>query len=431
MSDLHRRDFLTGAAALAAATATLGAAGRAAAGDPSFMNNVPDPLLTGENLPTFKFALEASRGREEDGSSAREATVNELPISKGLAGVTMRLAPGAMRELHWHATAAEWAYVVSGRVRTTVFDPHGRAEANDFNPGDIWYFPRGHGHMLECLGDAPCHFILVFDNGYFSEFGTFSITDWIGHVPRALLAKNFNVPAATFEGFPTREVYFARGALPPAVPAAPLQGVRPPPQTHRFPLTSSAPTGVFRGGRLWLADAQRFPVSKTVTGAVFEIDRGGMRELHWHPNADEWQYVLAGRASVTLFGSKGRFRTETLGQGDVGYIPQGYGHSIENVADTPLRILIALNAGTYESIELAQWMAGNPVDVLATNFNRPAATFRTSPPGRRSWSGSGGGYFTPLPCRALRNSSPGSQVGNPGASAASRATSKANRINTG
>jgi oxalate decarboxylase len=378
MSDLDRRDFLTGAVAFAAATATVSGM-TACAGDPSFMNNVPDPLLTAETLPTFKFALEASRGREELGCSAKEATVTQLPISKGIAGVTMRLAPGAMRELHWHATAAEWAYVVAGRVRTTVFDARGRGETNDFNPGDIWYFPRGHGHMLECLGDAPCHFILIFDNGYFSEFGTFSITDWIGHTPRALLAKNFNLPAATFDGFPAREVYFARGAPPPATPAAPLAGVRLTPQTHRYPLTSSAPTGTFRGGRVWLADAQRFPVSKTVTGAVFEIDRGTMRTLHWHPNADEWQYVISGRASVSLFGSGGRYRTETLAAGDVAYIPQGYGHSIENVGDASLRILIALNSGSYEEIDLAQWMAANPVDVLATNFNKPAATFRDFP----------------------------------------------------
>src|SRR5947209_12234311 len=160
MSDVNRRAFLAGTASLAAATSLL-ATHTAEAGDPSFMNNVPDPLLRGKQLPTFKFALEASKGREANGSSAKEATVEQLPISKGISGVTMRLAAGAMRELHWHATAAEWAYVVSGRVRTTVFDPRGRAETNDFDPGDIWYFPRGHAHMLECLGDAPCHFIQI------------------------------------------------------------------------------------------------------------------------------------------------------------------------------------------------------------------------------------------------------------------------------
>ena len=197
MSDPQRREFL--AAAGIASLAALGAAQPAAGGDPSFMNNVPDPTLAGKDLPTFKFALEKSDGKVIGNSYGKEATVTQLPISKGIAGVSMRLEPGAMRELHWHATAAEWAFVLEGRVRTTVIDPQGLAETNDFDPGDVWYFPRGHGHMLQCLGDKPCHFILIFDNGYFSEFGTFSITDWIGHTPTALLAKNFGLPEAAFD----------------------------------------------------------------------------------------------------------------------------------------------------------------------------------------------------------------------------------------
>jgi oxalate decarboxylase len=216
MSDIQRRDFLRGTAALAAGvTAGLAANGRLVAGDPSFMNNVPDPLLSGKELPTFKFALEKSQGRVMGKNTAKEATVKQLPISKGLSGVTMQLEPGAMRELHWHATAAEWAFVDRGRVRTTVVSPGGYQETNDYEPGDVWYFPRGTGHQLECLGDEPCHFVLMFDNGYFSEFGTFSITDWMGHTPKALLAKNFGVPESMFDGFPKEEVYFVVGARPP------------------------------------------------------------------------------------------------------------------------------------------------------------------------------------------------------------------------
>ncbi len=51
-------------------------------------------------------------------------------------------------------------------------------------------------------------------------------------------------------------------------------------------------------------------------------------------------------------GPDGRYRIEQLQQGDVGYIPQGYGHSIENVGDKAARILIGFNAGIYESIDL-------------------------------------------------------------------------------
>jgi oxalate decarboxylase len=368
MSDIDRRDILAGAAGLAAGV--LMASKRAEAGDASFMNNVPDPLLSGSELPTFKFALEQSQGKVIGNSFGKEATVTQLPMSKGIAGVSMQLEPGAMRELHWHATAAEWAFVIKGRVRTTVIDPQGYAETNDFDPGDVWYFPRGHGHMLQCLGEEPCHFVLIFDNGYFSEFGTFSITDWIGHAPKPLLAKNFRLPEAAFDTFAKEEVYFARGAVPPEIAAAPLQGWKLPPQTHKYRLLAQAPHGIYKGGREWRVDSSRFPISKTITGVVLDLEPGALRELHWHPNADEWQYVIDGQASVTLFGSHGRFRVETLEKGDVAYIPQGYGHSIENVGDSQARILIGLNAGVYETIDLSQWIAGNPPDVLATNFGQ-------------------------------------------------------------
>ena len=377
MSDIHRRDVLAGTAGFAAAVLTT--TRPAEAGDASFMNNVPDPLLSGNELPTFKFALERSPGKVIDKSFGKEATVTQLPISKGIAGVSMRLEPGAMRELHWHATAAEWAFVMEGRVRTTVIDPQGDAETNDFDAGDVWYFPRGHGHMLQCLGDQPCHFILIFDNGYFSEFGTFSITDWIGHTPKPLLARNFGLPEAAFDAFPNDEVYFARGPVPPAIPPAPLQGWKLPPETHKYRLLAQAPHGVYGGGREWRVDASRFPISKTISGVVLDLDPGALRELHWHPNADEWQYIIDGEVNVTLFGSHGRFRVETLAKGDVAYIPQGYGHSIENVGDKQSRILIGLNAGTYESIDLSQWIAGNSADVLATNFGQPPESFAKFP----------------------------------------------------
>ena len=235
--------------------------------------------------------------------------------------------------------------------------------------------------MLCCLGDEPSHFILIFDNGYFSEFGTFSITDWIGHAPKPLLAKNFGLPESAFDGFPKSEVYFAKGAIPSAEQPPNLQGLKSPPNTHKFRMLAEPPHSVHKGGREWRVDSSRFPISTTITGVVLDLEPGGLRELHWHPTSDEWQYVLEGQVSVTMFGSHGRFRTETLNTGDVGYIPQGFGHSIENVGKTRCRMLIGFNTGDYEAIDLSQWIAGNPVEILATNFGKPAALFEKFPRG--------------------------------------------------
>src|ERR1700677_171079 len=101
-----------------------------------------------------------------------------------------------------------------------------------------------------------------------------------------------------------------------------------------------------------------------MTGVVLDLEPGGLRELHRRPNADEWQYIIEGEFSVSLFGSHGRYRVETLAKGDVGYIPQGYGHSIENIGGKAGRVLIGLNTGNYQTIQLSHRSGSNP-SVLA------------------------------------------------------------------
>ena len=144
-------------------------------------------------------------------------------------------------------------------------------------------------------------------------------------------------------------------------------------------MMSQNPFDTFDGGREWRVDGSQFPISTTMTGVVLEMEPGALRELHWHPNAAEWQYVLSGQFSVTMFGSNGRWREETLDQGDVGYIPQGFGHSIENIGGETARILIVFNSGHYQTIDLSQWIAGNPTDILATNFSVDASVFEKFP----------------------------------------------------
>jgi oxalate decarboxylase len=86
---------------------------------------------------------------------------------------------------------------------------------------------------------------------------------------------------------------------------------------------------------------------------------------------------------MTVFGSDGRVRDDTLGPGDVGYVPQGYGHYIENVGSDELEVLIVLNNGTYESISLTAWIAASPAALLAANFGVPESVFGEFPQGER------------------------------------------------
>ena len=375
MSPWSRRNIIGGAGGLLAASAAPNAL---AAGQQPPSGPAPAPLA-GKELPSFRYALGKQPAKAYDGGWAKEATVAEFPVSQTIAGVLMQLSTGALRELHWHANAAEWAYVIKGRCRVTTIDPQGRCEIADFDAGDVWYFPRGHGHSIQGLGPDDCQFILVFDNGYFSEFGTFSITDWLGHTPPEVLARNFGVPPDRFAAFPKGEVYMAKGPVPPPLPADPAPGsLNAGALTHRYRLLAQRPE-TFAGGTMRIASEREFPISTTVTGALLRIKSGGLRELHWHPNADEWQYYVSGRGRMSVFGSHGRARIDDFAAGDVGYVPQGYGHFIENTGSEDLEVVVVLNNGNYESISITAWMAANPKGLLATNFGVPSSTFAGFP----------------------------------------------------
>jgi oxalate decarboxylase len=330
----------------------------------------------GQNLPSFRYALEKQEPRVGPGGVTRGASAVEFPVSKGIAGVSMRLEPGGMRELHWHANAAEWAYVISGRCRTTILHPDGHSATDDFDPGDVWYFPRGYGHSIHGLGPGECHFILSFDNGYFSEDHTFSITDWVAHTPRSVVSQTLGITEEDVARLPDSEVYFAKGP----VPALQLGDREVGPRSsdvqrslttsHRYPLMAQA-ARKFAGGTHRVVTVKEFPISTTMSGAVFELLPGGMREMHWHPNADEWQYYISGSACMTVFMAQGNAETVEFEAGDVGYVPQGSGHYIENTGEDVCRVLITFNSGHYQEIGLTEWLASNPSQLVATNFRIP------------------------------------------------------------
>jgi oxalate decarboxylase len=364
MSGLNRRQVLGAAAAAAGLVSAVGGA---------------EAAETRDELPTFRYALEAQKGRVTEGGSAKEATVKQLPISTGLAGVSMRLKPGGLRELHWHANAAEWAFVVKGRVRTTVIGPDGLSETNDFDPGDVWYFPRGHGHAIQNLTREEAHFILVFDDGGFSEYRTFSVTDWLAQTPPAILAQTLGLSAADLGKLPKDELFIVQGRLPPEQPEPIRQKLtRTSPLTHRYPLMAQPATRL-AGGEERLVSVKEFPVSKTMTGVILDLKPGAIREPHWHPHANEWFYLISGRARVGIFGSHGRYRNEDFDTGDAGYVPQGFAHHIENTGETECRLLVTFDRGEYEEISLSTWLASNPNALVADNLKASDATVEALP----------------------------------------------------
>jgi len=327
-------------------------------------SNAP-PETDNGTVPPFKYSFALARKRVEAGGWTRQVTARELPVSKTIAGVEMRLIAGGVRELHWHVEA-EWAIMLYGNARITAVDQEGRSFVSDVTEGDLWLFPKGIPHSIQGLGPDGCKFLLVFDDGNFNEFETFLITDWLSHTPKEILAKNFNVPASTFERVPKKELFIFPAALPGDVAveqAQASQGTGISRQRMDFKTSQMKPTKVTRGGEVKIIDSRNFPVTP-ISAAIVRLKPGGLRELHWHPNADEWQYYISGKGRMTVFAAGTHARTMDFEEGDVGYVLQSMPHYVENTGDSDLVFLEMFRTDRYQDISLAEWMAHTPAQLI-------------------------------------------------------------------
>jgi oxalate decarboxylase len=255
------------------------------------------PLTDTGNMPTFKYPFSLGNKRVYEGGWSREVTQRELKISKDLAGVNMRLEPGGIRELHWH-TAAEWAIMLYGGARITAIDDDGRSFVQDTYEGDLWYFPTGIPHSVQGLAPGGAEFLLVFDDGNFSEYETVLLSNMMAHTPRDVMAKNFTVPESPLERIPKKELFIFQGPVPGSLEAEQKQAagsLGASPVDFSFRPREHKPTFKTRGGEALVVDSRTFKVSTTVAAAIVTLHPGGLRELHWHQNADEWQYYLGGK----------------------------------------------------------------------------------------------------------------------------------------
>jgi len=210
------------------------------------------------------------------------------------------------------------------------------------------------------------------------------VTDWFAHTPPAVLAKNFGVPAETFAKIPLQDLWIFQGKLPGDLAsdrAAISKTGGVPPHPFIFRLGASAPTKESKGGNVRVADSSNFIVSTTIAAALVTVRPGGVREMHWHPNADEWQYYLKGKGRMTVFNTGPNAMTMDFNAGDIGYVKKNLGHYVENVGDTDLVFIGVFRAPQYQEISLSNWLTHTPPALVAQHLNIDEATIAKWPDG--------------------------------------------------
>jgi oxalate decarboxylase len=340
----------------------------------SFMPPVTD---RGDVMPIW-YSFDLTHRRIQDGGWTRQVTARELPSSQDLAGVTMRLTAGSYRELHWH-TANEWAYMLYGNARVTVFQPDGNIFIGDVSEGDLWFFPAAHPHSIQGLGPDGCEFLLVFDQGTFSEYSTFLLSGWLAHTPSKVLCQNLNISESELSGIPEQGLYIFPGTVP-----GPLEDDRravggpdvASKLDYTFRMKSMKPTAEGNGGSIRVVDSSTFTVAKTIAAALIQIKPGALREMHWHPHS-EWQYYIGGGARMTVFASAGEARTMDYKPNDVGYVPAIAGHYLQSTGTDDLVFLSLFKTSEFVEFSLDQWLRRLPAQITEQHLHlNPAAIAR-------------------------------------------------------
>lgn len=400
-NDLSRRRFIgTGSAVLAAAAGLQGSDAQEQVprspdhhlpneSEPGPNNSILDkenpnsvwaPQTDAGGQPPFKYSFSLAHKRLESGGWTRQVTVRDLPISKKMAGVEMRLIAGGIRELHWHV-GAEWALMLYGSARITAVDEEGRSHVSDVNEGDLWIFPGGIPHSIQGLGPEGARFLLVFDDGNFNEFETFLLTDWIAHTPPEVLKKNFDAAANPFTNSPKKELFIFARSLPGALEdeqQAAEAGTGKVPHSFDFRPGQMEPSKKAKGGEVKIVDRKLWPATN-IAAAIVTLKPGGLRELHWHPNEDEWQYYVSGHGRMTVFAAGARARTMDFEEGDVGYIEKSMPHYIENTGDTDLVFIEVFPTPYYQDISLAEWLAHTPARLVDQHLATGEAMLKAIP----------------------------------------------------
>lgn len=397
---VSRRAFMGVAAMAGASLATASAfaqtrselqAGRAGdnASDPGPENTVLLRANPNSNLPPFTdrgnphpiwHSFDLTPKRVEAGGWTHQVTSREIPRSQDLAGVNMRLTAGSFRELHWHL-ADEWAIMLTGKARISVMQPDGKMFMDDVDPGDLWYFPAGFPHSIQGLEGDGCEFLLVFDQGDFSEDNTFLLSEFLAHTPPEVVEKNTGWKRQEWDQLPPAELYIFETPLPGSLEADKqfLGRFRETENQYTFKMGSMKPTSQTANGEVRIVDSSNFTVAKNIAAAMVTIKPGGIREMHWHPNASEWQYWMKGQGRMTVVFTEGKARTMDFRANDVGFVPSMAGHYIENTGTEDMVFLEMFKTSRYQDVSLNQWIARMPDKMAAAHLKLPVSTIRRAP----------------------------------------------------
>lgn len=384
---MSRRNFikLLGAAGAAVTLPSLIPIGRAFgasnAGNSSnaitTANNTSSQLTTNTNS-VYTFNLDGTTPQVSNSNGSRTiANANNFPVLSGMGMLLLRLEKGGIREPHWHPNASELSYCIKGQAAMTIFSPGNNHDTFTIKPGEMTYVPRGYIHDIQNVGDEEAKFVLAFNNELPQDLG---ISGSVGWMTDRVMDATFGIkPPGFFDQLNYKNQKDVIIAPKPAAVSLASYAVSIP-NAHKFNLEGIPPQIQTAGGTIALGNANSFPILNGLALYSLRFKLGGIREPHWHPNAAELDYVIDGKARITIFSPDGTGNTFEVGPGQIVFIPSAYFHYIENIdpANTT-HFLVFFNSERPEDTGISGALSSYSNEVLAAVFNSDPALFNTLP----------------------------------------------------
>jgi len=302
----------------------------------------------------------------------------------------LHLLPGGIRELHWHPSAVEWGFVTQGTCRITLMNNAGQYNDMDASVGDIWSFPASWGHAIQGIDEnVGCKMVLFFNSPELPTYNDLGLSEISSYFPNDVLSENLNTPEDVVETFYKQAstkgpLIVTQGPMPPPPMA---QSTNPLPESPLINILDGTCFDAGSGGYIYEVRDDVFPFTKSMSGGLIQMAAGALRDIHWHPNADEMHTVLKGQLKVTVVGIGGARQTFTLKAGDVGFVPRGFAHTFEAVGEET-QVLLAFNDPNWQTQELSTWLAVSPQYLTAASLNTTVGVVEGFPNATEDFIGS-------------------------------------------
>jgi oxalate decarboxylase len=332
------------------------------------------------------FNLDTAMPQISNTSGSRTiVNADNFPIfnGNGMAAYLLRLKQGGVYEPHWHPNAAELSYCINGRAIMTIFSPNAGYDSFTIDPGELVFVPRGYIHDIENISDQEAKFVTAFNYEQPQEIG---ISGSVVSMPDRVLNATFGIkpPTATFfNGFnnksPKDIVIGSKPANTLGAAAADNSMTRIA-NPHKFNLEGIPPQVQTAGGTVALGNANTFPILNGLACYSLRLKPNGIREPHWHPNAAELDYVIEGRAQMTILSPGGSVDTFEVSPGQIVFIPPAYFHYIENPDSiNNMHFAVFFGHEKPEDIGISGALSAYSNEVLAAVLNLDSTLFDKLP----------------------------------------------------